>query len=249
MGSKILSILKIVGIVVVVVAVVGTGVFFGIKFFKNKDKDKENENNNPQLPTFSTNSYNEAISSGKLTTVNYSGSYTFSVVDSVVFNEYSEDNKNGLTQEDIAQLLKNYGVDSITNFCKKLDENKKAEVTNNNEYITIVTPTDKDGNISSYGVYTKNTKTSVTTGNVYGDENLAVAVIENSEKHTFISLNYNNMNDAINVVENKATQEQIIYVFEDIYSKNNPNLKLFTVTYQYKLNIEKPSTPNDDLYF
>lgn len=254
MGSRIKLILKIIIIVLVAVAVIGTGAYFGVKYFKGKDKNNE-ENETPSTnPVFSTNSYNEAITKNKLTTVNYSGSYEFKRVNKVVFNKKSEENPNGLDEDAINRLYGNYIENGdYTQFCKYLDDKKKAEVNENIEYITIVTPTDPvNGKISSYGLYTMHSKDTNTKGVLYGDENLAVAVMTNTNvenDHMFMSLHYSDMDNAISVSQKKESDENIIYVFKNVYSKNDTSLLLFTITYEYKLIVEDTSIPSKDLVF
>ncbi|MBQ8425195.1 MAG: hypothetical protein IJX17_04170 [Clostridia bacterium] len=252
MSSRILFILKIVIIVILVAAVAGVGVFFGVKYFKNRDKDKE-ENPTPQTnPIISTNTYNEAISQNKFVTVNYSGTYKFNIVNKVVFNKKSETNPNGLTDEDIKNLYSKYvSENNYTEFCNYLYEKKKALSEASNEYITIVTPTDEStGKTKDFGIYTKSTKSSPTqTGKIYGDENLAVALIDGSTDYQFISLNYDNMADAMGVTQNKKTASNVIYVFHEMYSEHDPDLLLYTVTYEYKLVVEDNSIPSKDLIF
>lgn len=252
---------------VLVVAIVATGGYFVVtKFILNKDKS------DPQTPSSGggtnvyTNRYNDAILSKKLTTANYSGTYKYSKIVGVTFNEYDQEkNPGGLTDYDIQVLLEKRGiVGGVPAFNAYLGDLKKEQVygkyaadgvtlekEGSGELLTIITPVGQNGQSSSYGLFTKAEKNkTVANGKVYGDENLAEINFEDKTIRNFlISLNYTTVEDAVGLTGEKQQKAKTIYVFEDVYSTGNPNLRLFTITYEYALQAEDPSHPGGDLEF
>lgn len=249
---------------VLIAAIVATGGYFAVTYIiKNKNKG-------PQLPQGSgsldiaTNRINEAILAEVLTTSNYNGSYKYSSVVSVSFNEYDKDkNPSGLTPYDIETLLSNRGVkggipafnDYLSNEKYKevygeFDKDGKQTKAGNNEVITIRLDTGDNNQTYSYGRFTMAiAKSSVYSGYVYGDANLAYITSTDgtNTKNFFISLNYTTIEDAINLPAEKHDEFNKLYVFEDVYSKNNPSLRLFTITYEYTLQDKEPGHAGDDL--
>ena len=74
----------------------------------------------------------------------------------------------------------------------------------------------------------------IQNGKVYGDKNLAVIVNDTNENiHTFISLNYKLMHNAIDVAENTQTINGKIYMFESIYDDNGR--LLYSISYIYEI--------------
>ena len=249
-------ILKIV-VVVLVVAALATGGIYAYNYFTDKSEEKVNGSGTTQVET---NGYNKAIVERQLTTKNYSGTFKYKSVRNIEFNKYSESNKGGLTDEDIANLIANKGITGgVPAFNAYMDSLKNKEVygekdadgnvvtPGNNETLNIVTP---DGSNYANFTNTVSTDASVKTGKVYGDSNLAVVYFDGSNSKIFLSLNYTTFADALSVNEsNKAPQTSIIYVFEEVYSKTDSSLKLFTICYEYELIEEEPGHPVGDLVF
>ena len=253
-------------IVVLSVAIVATGGYFLVtKVIMSKDDNTQNNDPSTKANIY-TNRYNDAILSKKLTTANYSGTYKYSSIVGVTFNKYDqEQNPGGLTDYDIQVLLENRGITGgIPAFNAYLGDKKKEQVygkysadgktlekEGSGELLTIITPVGENGQASSYGLFTKAEKNkTIANGKVYGNEDLAeISFDDKTNRNFLISLNYTTVENAVMLSGEKATKSKTIYVFEDIYSTGNPNLRLFTITYEYTLLDEDPSHPSGDLEF
>ena len=102
----------------------------------------------------------------------------------------------------------------------------------------------------TYGRFTKQ-NTELAVGSYVGDENLSLITILGTNEQIFISLNYNEVQNAYTV--NNTTISSVgtkLYLFKKVYSANNPNQFLFEITYEYtKLVNTIPAIPDADLDF
>ena len=256
---------------VLVVLIALTATLFVVFGRKNKgdDSDENAENMSNSQITFSkyfkNHAGNASIMKNELSTSNYMGSYQLSKVTSIEFNEWSESNKGGLTEENIQTLIENSGTKNRSGFNNLVYNRRKEKADTFNIYFK----TSDDKHEYDYGTFTatsSNNSYKTIMGKVYGDENLAIIrFLEDTDTNNFfirnnssdelrsvlyISLNYGSLTDATGVSDSTKTKESVIYVFEDVYSENNPNLKLFTVTYAYKCVVPtSPSIPDSYLGF
>lgn len=242
---------KKIGVMIVALSVVcllAIVSIIGIVIANNiKHKHENNKPTAPTKPTIVTSSYNEAITLKKLTTQNYSGiKYVYDRVLKIEFNEKSETNKDGLTEEELKTEMKKVYEKVLGNnrieypagypqLCQYFSDERFKRTKENDEYLKIYTPTESDGEPSEFGKFTFYSKSGNLNGKVYGDENLAVCVNDSDEIEIFMSLNYTTFYDSILVPDEKNQAHNTLYIFEDYYSLDNSKLKLFTITYTYKL--------------
>lgn len=220
------------------ICVASIGTIVTVLFVKKHNNHQQPDPIAPSKPTIITSSYNEAITSKLLTTQNYSGTYTYDNVVLIKFNDYSEDNPTGITEEEKKQLYIDVGITrgGYADFCMYMSNKKYKEFNNNNKKIEFVTKTNSaTGEPEKYGSYKIYSNDGILTGLVYGDENLAVGVDTNDKINIFMSINYNTFADSIEVSDTTHSKPSKIYIFEDYYSKDNPEKKLFIITYQFKL--------------
>lgn len=226
----ILSVLLTI-VLIVIVIVAGILITDLIKKHGKSGPDTTDDNSN----SIFSNSYNEAIAKQILTTDNYTGSYVYDGCVNIYFNEKSDSNPNGLTQEEIHQIMADNG-------CRRYEVNElktilsmKKQAAAENEVLKFTKPmNDETGASDHFGYYRRITGDKTYMAKVYGDENLAVVVSDSDESvYTFISLNYDKMSDAIAVSETIKAQNGYIYLFENTYDENGR--LLYTVTYLYKI--------------
>lgn len=256
----------IVSIALVAVIALSATLYFVLSPKKNKEDQDNATNVSDTIPVSSyeyiTNSYNESILEKVLSTTNYSGRYKLATIQSVEFNLFSKDNVNGLTEENILSLYQNCGVKDSNGFNKYLLERRLSK----GDQIRINSKITSNGDSAEYGIFVTSSSTdaySACVGNLYGDENLAVVLFEDKdnfddeffirnkvESSLFISLKYGKNIEAAIVADGTSNDSaNTIYVFENVYSQNNKNLRLFTVTYAYKLIPVSSSVTGDDLHF
>ena len=216
---------------VLIAAIITVGVIFGVQ------KKSNNKNGLTAENVSMTNTINEAIALGKVSK-NYDGRYYFSGVRSVSFN-------NDLLEYQIPivrnNIWKNFGGKNNNDLIYYLYQEKINELNGTKEILTF-TSTD------NYGKFTKQ-GTSLSVGSYVGDENLTLITLLGSNEQIFVSLNYNEIYNAHTI--NNTTISSVgtkLYLFERHYSKNNPNLLLAEVTYEYtKILNTNPPIPDSDL--
>lgn len=222
------------------VCVIAVGTIIGVVASHNKHKPTDTII--PSKPETITSSYNEAITSKLLITQNYSGTYVYDSEAGVIinFNQYSEDNPTGLTDAEIQQIYNELAysggyTSGYAELCSKMDEKRFSKSKKYNERLEIITKTDiETGEPSKYGDFIFRSDSGDIYGRVYGDDNLAVGVNGVDDKiYIFMSINYNNFKNSIDVAEETTPETNKIYIFEDYYSSSEPTRKLFTVTYSY----------------
>ena len=223
----------VVVVAVILIAIITIGTILGVK--KMKSNDSNNNASNTSTTTV-TNTYNEAIAEGRIPQ-NYNGIYQFKSVRQV---EFSKD----LTQKDIETICKNKTskpyVNDLLNYLQieraKLSDNQDEKfVFFNGQFNKNLNDNPKDPG-SDHGTYV-------------GNDNLAMVKTEKDEIF-FISLNYADINGNIPVSDTQNKDLTKIYVMERVYSSENPNRLLFTVTYVYELIDEEIKTiPDSELNF
>ena len=229
-NKKKIWILSIVTVVLIAV-IVTVGVIFG-----SQKKNSKNNGNSAENMSY-TNIINEAIALGKVSK-NYNGTYEFSGVRSVTFNK-------NLTADQITKICQSdeIGGKSINDLIYCLYQNKINELNGRKEIL-------KFSNNDGYGKFTR-FGTSLDFGTYVGDENLTLITTLGTNEQIFVSLNYNEINNAY-TVNNKESSSigTKLYLFKKVYSNNNPNLVLFEITYEYTKQISNPSViPDADLNY
>lgn len=230
---KIVILSVLLGLVLITIAIFATiGIVKKIKSNKEESEvvtptpsDKGNQ--------IFTNSYNADIAKKILTTSNYSGTYVYSQ-GGVCADFYN------LTSDEIKQIMRDKGLTDleIANGSNQFDQKMIEEKLSSTKGLTleIKKPNNPETGLNeSYGYYViKQDSKIIQQGKVYGNENLAVIVNDSDENvHTFISLNYKKMQDAINVSETKQTLDGEIYLFENTYDENGK--LLYTISYIYEI--------------
>ena len=227
-NKKKIWILSIVTFVLIAV-IITVGVIFGVQ---KKDKNK---NSLPAENVSITNTINEAIALG-LVSKNYDGRYEFSGVRSVTFNKE-------LTENQIETICKNIGGKNKNDLIYYLYQDKINELNGSKEILTFTSS-------ENYGKFTRQ-GTSLSVGSYVGDENLTLITLLGSNEQIFVSLNYNEVNNAFTI--NNSTINSVgtkLYLFKKVYSTNNPNLLLFEITYEYTKQVSTiPAIPDSDLGF
>lgn len=255
MDSKKKKKIIFLSVAIVLVVVVAISVLLYSLYGSKKKKDDSNtagnvSNSQTNTSIFDyTNVANDSILEKVLSTANYQGKYKLSTIQSVEFNMWSEDNSTGLTNENIRELYNNKGVKDSNGF-KQYLLNRRAEKA---DIFNINSITSSTGGTEDYGVLdatSTNGSYQVSTGKVYGDENLAVVVFDNpkyydknffmsneetNNHYIFISLTFDAKQNASNVSDGNKNTPKTIYVFENVYDKNIKDLRLFTVAYAYTL--------------
>lgn len=247
-------------VLIVLVALTATlFVVFGAVGGKKKNGSPNAENMSNQGMTtseyFSNYSGNKSIIDQVLSTTKYTGEYEFDRVVSVEFNE-------DLSAEQIQTIYDNTGgARDKSTFMYNIGQNIRQK---KNDLFSIVFESKNKYYTNDYGSFTaKSTNNSYKTvvGKIYGDENLAIVDL-NDDLNTdldnffihsktksllYISLNYGSMIDATTVSDSTNTKDNVIYVFEDVYSTTY-KYKLYTVAYAYKLRQSNlPAIPDDEL--
>lgn len=215
--KKKVSIIVIVSLLIVAIASVS--IFFVVDSNKGKNKNK-GPSVNYTSSTISTNVYNEAIADGKVSN-SYYGTYEYSTIRNICFN-------SKLTEADIKTICRNKGTTDVNGLIKYLNDKRYEDLQNTREAIVFTV----DGRYSKVrnGFATE-------IGKYSGDDNLSLISLLNSkneEKYYLMSLNYTERESAVQVNSNSIKNNgSNLYLFEDFYSKENPSLILFTVTYEY----------------
>lgn len=173
---------------------------------------------------------------------NYNGSYSFSHVGTIFYNEK-------LTEEQIKQMLESKGA-------KNGDENSFKDLLNRKKQLDSV----KNGEIIvlNHGRYTRSyskTKKILESGVYYGNDDLSDILVRNksTNKHeqTYrMSLNYQSETLGANSgASNQDTEHQVV-IFENIMSSTDENLVLITISYVYnRIKDTTNQIPNTDLGF
>lgn len=189
---------------------------------------RKNKNNSPTTPpaenvnTISSNVANKAIADG-LVSRDYDGTYKFS---SIAF-EFSDK----LTAREIEAIYKNKGVKDRNGLAAYLKEQEYNKANNLGEHIVI-----SDGTIQkNTGSYENPIPVNDSIGTFVGNNDLSLVTLLNTNKQYYISLNYTNKSDAINVLQSTNTTGTKLFIFEKIYSAYDPELLLINITYIYDL--------------
>ncbi len=236
---------KLITILLVVSVLVIASVISIVLVVKNS-KDKSNSGTPATNVSMTTDEIkrNEAEKAiiRKEVPENYNGSYTFSHVGTIFYNEK-------LSNEQIRAMLESQGAKNgdENTFKDILNSSKSAQVNANGEIIVL-----------SHGRYTcsySKTKKIIETGVYYGNDDLCDILIRNTstnkhEQKYKMSLTYQTDTLGANSgASNLETDNQIV-IFRNIVSDNDPNLVLMTISYVY--NRIKDTTDiiqNDDLIF
>ncbi len=230
--KKKVAIISII-VAVILIAILITGIVLGVK---KHDDDLRKQELASQMSTITqTNTYNEAIAKKEISQ-NYNGVYTFKSVKQLEFAKE-------LTKKDIESICINKTskpyVNDLLNYLQnereKLRDNQDEKlVFFNGQYNKNINdnPFDKD---SDRGLYVGNDDLSMVT----------------AQKSTFfISLNYADINNNIPVSDKQNIDKTKIYLMEKVYSKENPNRLLFTITYVYEIVDEEiKQIPDNELNF
>lgn len=238
--SKKKVVIIVVAVILALIIITAATLFaiYKIKWEKPKENDATNVTYQPKSSyDFITNTFNEAIQYKELRTNNYNGEYNLSAVLSVDFSE----NAN------INSLYSFADCRDLNGFCQYVLERRKEK----GDRFSILFSDNGKGGTLKYGSFTATSaenKYKITTGNVYGDDDLAVVELSEgfdedifirnkSDSSIFLSLNYGSMTDATLSSENLKEKDSTLYVFENVYSSDPdapPNYRLFTVTYIFK---------------
>lgn len=252
------KVILIVVSVALVVLVAVSAVLYLVLGNKKKKDEPNNATNVSNTISYTTgyeytNCYNESIMKKVLATSNYNGEYKLSSVISVDFNE-------DLTNDNIKKIISDNGARDLNSFKSYLLSlrSKNLETFSIARYLS----SSGNGDVVEYGTFTAtsgNDSYYISSGSIYGDDNLAVIAFETLDPNFFISstykiiyisLNYNPVTGSENVSDTVGeTTSDKLYVFENVYSSNNPSLRLFTVTYSYNLVINTTKIPDADLVF
>lgn len=173
---------------------------------------------------------------------NYNGSYTFSHVGTIFYNEK-------LTEEQIKQMLESKGAKNgdENSFKDLLNRKKNSEVLKNGEIIVL-----------NHGRFTRSYSSSkkiIESGVYYGNDDLSDILIRNTktnkhEQKYRMSLNYQAETLGANSgASNQDTEHQVV-IFENIMSATDDNLVLITISYVYnRIKDTTNQIPNTDLGF
>lgn len=214
---------------VLIAAIVTVGVILGAQ-----KKSKQNTNPPAENVTY-TNTINKAIALGEVSK-NYDGKYEFSGVRSVKFNK-------DLTENQIKTICKNIGGVNKNDLIYYLYQEKINELNGRKEILTFKST-------SNFGKFTR-FGSELGVGSYVGNEDLSLITMLGTNEQIFVSLNYNEVNNAYTVNSNESSNIGTkLYLFKKVYSKNNPNLMLFEITYEYtKQANTEPIIPDADLDF
>ncbi len=173
---------------------------------------------------------------------NYNGSYTFSHVGTIFYNEK-------LTDAQIKQMLESKGAlnGDENSFKDMLNRKKQSEVLKNGEIIVL-----------NHGRYTRSyskTHKILESGVYYGNDDLSDILVRNTstkihEQKYRISLNYQtNTLGANSGASSQETEHQVV-IFENIMSSTDDDLVLITISYVYnRIKDTTNQIPNTDLGF
>lgn len=154
-----------------------------------------------------SNSYNEAIATKKVSQ-NFNGTYEFVGLKGIDYSKYNPSNDVDLNSIIHDQLTKK--KDALNNDFEKL-------VFFNGNYQKIMNRSESDP-LSESGKY-------------YGNDDLSVVITENGS--FFISLNYSDTSNAINISENYNPNQTHIFVIETMCdAEGNP---VCDITFIYEL--------------
>ncbi len=239
--KKIILIVSLVSIFLIV-AVLGT--FFTIKAINNKD----NDSSTPATNVNSSLGVDERLFEAHKAIMNeevsadFNGNYKFKTVSSIIFNK-------DLNKEQIEKICALQGTNDPNGLQGKILETKKAEATQNNEVIVLKA---KDG----YGSYTRsyNSKDVIEYGRYFGNNDLSeISIYDYATKDYFslydMSLTSIKEADITSLNSSANTHKDKLYLYKKVYSKENPNLILFTITYVYELIPAEPPISDSELDF
>lgn len=203
-----------------IVAIATIGIFYVVDFNKKGSRGKGGLKADYISSELDTNIFNEAIADGKVSN-SYYGTYEYSTIKNICFN-------NKLTEADIETICRNKGTTDVNGLIKYLNDKIYDDLKNAKESIVF----------SVDGRYSKVRNGFATEiGQYIGDDNLSLISLlntRNEQKYYLMSLNYAERDSALKVNKNKIKNNGLsLYLFEDFYSKENPSLILFTVTYEY----------------
>ncbi len=222
----------VVVVAAILIAIITVGTILGVKKVKSNNENNATNTNTTTV----TNTYNEAIAEGRIPQ-NYNGVYQFKSVRQV---EFAKD----LTQKDIETICINKTskpyINDLLNYLqmereKLNNEQDEKYVFFNGQFNKNLNDNPKDSG-SDHGTYV-------------GNDNLSMVKTDKNEIF-FISLNYADINGNIPVNDSQNKDLTKVYVMERVYSKENPNRLLFTVTYIYEMIDEEIKTiPDSELDF
>ena len=230
---SIILVLVVVSIVSVILIVRG----------KNNNKNSNSPASNVNMTTNEIRrSEAEKAIIRKEVSENYNGSYTFSHVGTIFYNEK-------LTSDQIKAMLESKGARNgdENSFKDLLNRKKNSEVLKNGEIIVL-----------SHGRYTcsySKTRDILESGVYYGNDDLSDILIRNTATNTHeqkyrMSLNYQSETLGANTGASSQETEHQVVIFKNIVSESDPDLVLITISYVY--NRIKDTTnliPNGDLGF
>lgn len=239
--KKIAIIVSIVS-VVLVFAIVGTILIFNaINNKKNNNNDSASNVNHSTEIDQKLFEAHKAILNDEVS-ADYTGTYTFKTVSSIIFN-------SELTAEQIATICTLQGTADPNGLQKQFLDAKRAEVENNKELITLKT---KQG----YGSYTKtyNKNTVVEHGKYFGNNDLSEIRLYDHSSGKYIAeydMSLTHIKEAnINASSSSDnTNNDLLYIYQKVYSSTNDKLVLFTITYVYELIPPAPPIADSDLGF
>lgn len=245
--KKIILIISLVS-VFLIAAVIGT--LFVVKKINGKS------NNNQPATNVSTSIEEKLFEAEKAiiqekVSANYVGNYKFKSICSL---EYHKD----LTHAQKVKLAEQYGTRDPNGLLKLLENKKKQEVKLNGEILVFKTAYDDNG--KQLGLFTRSTKDTIQKGSFVGNDDLSEVKITKENRTVLTGKNiitFEISKTCINqeiisspTADDTNPMRNHIYVYRKVYSKNDPNLVLFTVTYIYEMvEYDSPVIPDSSLPF
>ncbi len=236
--KKIAIIVSLVS-VILIAAVLGT--FFAIKSKNNNKKDNPAENVNSTIDVTDRlfEAHNAIINEN--VSVDFNGTYKFKTVSSLIFN-------SELNGEQIIKICQTQGTADPNGLQMSLLDSKKSEVENNNETLVFHKLADNNGS------YTKlyNNNQVVEFGKYYGNNDLSEVRVYNDNTSEYIakydiSLTSIKEPDISVGTASDINENNYLYIYKKVYSAQNENLVLFTITYVYELVPVTPTIPDEEL--
>ena len=237
--KKLIVVLSIISVLVIASVV---SVIFIVRGKSNKSNSTPPATNvSVSSPEYKLSEAEKAIIR-KQVSENYNGSYSFSHVGTIFYNEK-------LTPEQIQKMLESKGAkDGDENSFKDLlNRKKQSEVLKNGEVIVL-----------NHGRFTRTyskTQKILEAGVYYGNDDLSDILIRNNitnkhEQKYRMSLNYQTETLGANTgASNQETEHQVV-IFENIMSSTDENLVLITISYVYnRIKDTTNQIPNTDLGF
>lgn len=228
-------------ILVLVVASIVSVIFIVKGKTNNKNSNSPASNVNMTTEEFRRSEAEKAIIR-KEVSENYNGSYTFSHVGTIFYNEK-------LSADQIKSMLESKGARNgdENSFKDLLNRKKNSEVLKNGEIIVL-----------SHGRYTcsySKTQKILESGVYYGNDDLSDILIRDTSTNTHkqkykMSLNYQSETLGASTGASSQETEHQVVIFKNIVSESDPDLVLITISYVY--NRIKDTTnliPDTDLGF